>query len=446
MAVGRITKRSVEGVALPVGTARAYLWDDVLKGFGVMVTASGSRSYLVQYQIGGRGAPTRRATIGRHGSPWTAERARDEASDLLHMVRKGIDPVDEARRRNAEVVEGRKTSRHLAFDHYVDLFGKKYLDANNLRSAEDIKSVFRRDLTPVFKGRSINTLRRAEISDCLDTISERSKSAAVKAHKWLRKMLAWAVDRGDLATSPMESMSPPHRDGQRKRVLRGDELHAVWAASGVMGEPFCSFVRMLILTGQRLREVAGMNWSEINLEVGEWTLPGERTKNARDHLCPLSPQAIALLRERFPDDGLRKGLVFTTNGKSPISGFSKAKIKLSGETTKALAMLQPDTAQPSVMQPWVYHDLRRSFSTGCQALGFPIDHTEACLNHVSGKRGGLAAIYQLHEYKSEKAEVLNAWGRHVEALLARSSKSKIIPIAAARSEKAAIRAKRASDG
>ena len=68
--------------------------------------------------------------------------------------------------------------------------------------------------------------------------------------------------------------------------------------------------------------------------------------------------------------------------------------------------------------PWVFHDLRRTFSTNSQALGFPIEHTEACLNHVSGKRGGLAAIYQLHEYQPEKVAVLAAWGRHVEALLA----------------------------
>jgi hypothetical protein len=71
---------------------------------------------------------------------------------------------------------------------------------------------------------------------------------------------------------------------------------------------------------------------------------------------------------------------------------------------------------PMPLEPWVFHDLRRSFATGCQALGFPIEHTEAVLNHVSGKRGGLAAIYQLHEYRDEKQAALNAWGRHVAGL------------------------------
>lgn len=133
MAVGRITKRAVEAIPLPVGTARAYLWDDTLKGFGVMVTGKGSRSYLVQYQMGGRGCPTRRATIGRHGAPWTAEKARDRASDLLEMVRRGVDPVVEDRRRRDAETEGAKDSARLAFDTYADLFGLKYVDAKGLR-------------------------------------------------------------------------------------------------------------------------------------------------------------------------------------------------------------------------------------------------------------------------------------------------------------------------
>lgn len=415
MAVGRITKRSVEAIPLPIGTARSYLWDDQLKGFGCMVTAKGSRSYLVQYQMGGRGNPTRRVTIGKHGSPWTAEKARDEAGDLLEKVRKGIDPADHAKAEKSAADASKATAERLAFSKYVELFSKNYLEARGLRSKEDIKSTFRRDLTPFFKERPINGLRRAEISNRLDEIGVRSKSAALKAHKWLRKMLSWAVERGDLASSPMESMGPPHRDGRRRRVLSALELKAVWQASDGLDEPLGSFVKMLILTGQRLREVAGMAWSEVDLDAGQWVIPGHRTKNGRDHLCPLSPQAVAILTARFPDKKARRGLVFTTTHKTPIAGFSKAKRRLDLGFQGQLAKLSE--GELAIPLPWVFHDLRRTFSTNSQALGFPIEHTEACLNHVSGKRGGLAAIYQLHEYQPEKVAVMAAWGRHVQALL-----------------------------
>ena len=417
MAVGRITKRTVDAIPLPVGTARAYLWDDTLKGFGVMVTSKGARSYLIQYQMGGRGTPTKRFTIGRHGSPWTAEKARDRAADLLEMVRKGVDPVEDQRERRAAAADGKAEAERLAFDKYVELFSKYYLDANRLRSAEDIKSVFRRDLTSVFKSRPINALTKNEIARRLDEIGERSKSASLKAHKWLKKMLAWAEDRGDIASSVMEKMAPPAKDGKRDRVLKGQELKAVWLASDKLGEPFGPFVKMLMLTGQRLREVAGMHWSEVDLDKAEWIIPAARSKNDRDHLCPISPQVVDMLKARFPDKKKRKGLIFTTTGKTPVSGFSKAKVALDRDIAAVLA--KRGEGELKALNPWVFHDLRRSFSTGAQSMGFAMEVVEACLNHVSGKRGGLASIYQLYEYQAEKAAVFSAWGRHVAALIER---------------------------
>lgn len=429
MAVGRVTKRSVEAIPLPAGTARAYLWDDTLKGFGVMVTGKGARSYLVQYQIGGRGSPTRRYTIGRHGSPWTAEKARDRATDVLEMIRKRIDPVEQEREQRASAAEGKKDAARLAFDTYADTFGRKYIDAKGLRSGEDIKSVFRRDLIPVFKGRSLSAIRRAEIADCLDTIADRSMSAAVKAHKWLRKLFLWAVDRGDIGASPMDGMAPPGKDGERTRVLKGDELRAVWVAAGAMAEPYTSFVKVLMLTGQRLREVAGMAWAEVDLQKAQWIIPASRTKNKREHLVPLAASVVSLLQARFPDEKARKGPIFTTDGKKPINGFSKPKAKLDDEVVKALASFDKSTLP--IMLPWVFHDLRRSFSTGCQSLGFPIEHTEAAINHVSGKRGGLVRVYQLWEYQPEKVAVMAAWARHVEAIVTKDD-AQIIPIQSAR--------------
>ena len=386
--------------------ARAFLWDDMLKGFGVMVTASGVRSYILQYRIGGRGFPTKRATIGQHGNPWTAEKARERAIELLELVRRKIDPVEHERARLGEQREQRKVSERLAFGAYADTFVKIHARGQKLRSADDIEAVIRRDLKPWFKDTSLPRIKRSDVRAMLDDVGARSPSAANKAHKWLRKLLAWAVDRGDLAASPMEGMSAPHKEGQRKRVLRGDELQAVWLGADAMGHPFGSLVQLLLLTGQRLREVAGMTWEEVDMPGAVWRIPGERTKNGHDHLCPLNPQAMARLHEIQPIAAKRKGFILTTNGKTPIAGFSKAKVALDS----AVAKLRPDSG----LEPWVFHDLRRSLATGCQALGVPIEHTEAVLNHVSGKRGGLAGVYQLHEYQSEKTFALTAWGAHVE--------------------------------
>lgn len=428
MATAKITKRSVEAVAVPKEGARAYLWDDALKGFGVMVTPAGSRSYLVQYRIGGRGAPTRRYTIGKHGSPWTAETARDRAVDILQMVRKKIDPVEADRAHLQQAMASRADAERLAFTPYADDFITRHVEARGLRSAEDIKSVFRRDLKPYFGTKSIRAIRRADIQGCLDLVCARSGSAANKAHKWLRKMFGYAVNRGDLTSSPMEGMSPPHQEGRRQRVLRGQELALVWRAASDLGEPWSSFVHLLVLLGQRLREVAGMRWEELDLVSSTWVIPGARTKNKRDHLVPLAPMVSDILKALNAGCPSKSGPVFTTNDSTSVSGFSKLKRALDKKVHERIMSLGTDRGELAQMQPWVFHDLRRSVGTGCQSLGFPIEHTEAVLNHVSGKRGGLAAIYQLHDYRTEKSAALGAWARHVQGLLSEAAETKVVPI------------------
>jgi len=433
MATARITKRSVEAIPFPTGGKRSYLWDDQLKGFGLMVTPTGSRSYLIQYRIGGREAPTRRYTIGKHGSPWTADKARERAADLLELVRKKVDPIEADRNRLAAAAESRKDAETLAFGAYADLFIKRHVEARVLRSADDIRAVFRRDLKPHFGAKAITAIRRSDVQSCLDGIVERSGSAANKAHKWLRKMFQFAINRGDLVSSPMDGMPQPHVEGRRQRVLRGQEVALVWRAAGDLGEPWASFVRVLLLTGQRLREVAGMKWTEVDLAAGTWNIPGARTKNKRDHLVPLSPAVVDILSAAQPDAKLRKGAVFSTNGKTSIGGFSKLKkaldLKVQGRAAKAAKAAKGAGELPLPMEPWVMHDLRRSLATGCQALGFPIEHTEAVLNHVSGKRGGLVAVYQLHEYREEKTAALNAWARHVKEMLSPPAGDNVISLA-----------------
>lgn len=427
MATGRITKRAVEAVPTPLGSSRSYLWDDQLKGFGLMVTARGSRSYLVQYRIGGRGAPTRRYTIGKHGSPWTADRARLRAADVLELVRKRVDPLDAEKDRIQAVVAAKSSDQRLAFATYAELFGQQYVDRKKLRSGDDIKSVFRRDLTPYFKSKPIGSIRRDEITSCLDGIVTRSPSAAVKAHKWLRKLFLWAVDRGDIGGSPMEGMAAPAKDGERTRVLAYNEIRAVWLGAADLGDPYCSFIRVLLLTGQRLREVGGMHWREVDIDKAVWVIPASRAKNGRDHLVPLSASVVELLTGRFPTKAKRVGPVFSTDGHKPINGFSKPKVKLDTAIGKVLAADTP--GELPMVHPWVFHDLRRTFQTNAQALGFPRDHIHAAVNHAAeGRRSGLARIYQLYDYRTEKTALMGAWARKVDAVVSGTKLDNVVTL------------------
>ena len=171
-----------------------------------------------------------------------------------------------------------------------------------------------------------------------------------------------------------------------------------------------------------------MRWEELDLNSSTWVIPGARTKNKRDHLVPLPRMASDILEALSTTHLSRTGPVFTTNGSTAVSGFSKLKRTLDKKVQDRIASLGKDGRALPQMHPWVFHDLRRSVGTGCQSLGFPIEHTEAVLNHVSGKRGGLAAIYQLHDYRTEKSAALGAWARHVQGLLSEAAETKVVPI------------------
>src|SRR3546814_18031130 len=103
MATGRISKETAG--RLQTSSAAAFLWDDELKGFGVRVTSSGSKTYVFQYRMGGREATTQRYTIGRHGSPWTAATARMEAVRIFTLVRQRAHHVDMDKQRRREAVQ-----------------------------------------------------------------------------------------------------------------------------------------------------------------------------------------------------------------------------------------------------------------------------------------------------------------------------------------------------
>src|SRR4051812_33266886 len=113
MPTGRITKHAVD--SLQPGAKDIFLWDDELRGFGLRVTAKGAKSYVFQFRMGGRESPSRRYTIGKHGSPWTPQTARKEAERVAIMVRQGIDPVQADHERRLQAID-------LAFDSYVETF------------------------------------------------------------------------------------------------------------------------------------------------------------------------------------------------------------------------------------------------------------------------------------------------------------------------------------
>src|SRR5262249_3973975 len=216
----------------------------------------------------------------------------------------------------------------------------------------------------------------------------------------IRKMFNWAVARDIMAASPCAGVKPPTAERSRDRVLTDPELRAVWQAADKIGGTFGALVQLLILTGQRRDEVAGMRWSEIDLDGCRWTLAPERVKNNRPHQIPLSKPAIAILTA-LPRIGNQ--YVLTSTGDAPSSGYSKGKRRLD-------ALLPPD------MPEWRLHDLRRTGPARLAPLGINLPVIEKGLNHASGSFAGIVGVYQKHEFSEEKRQALDAWGAFVAGI------------------------------
>lgn len=414
----RLTKRVVDA-ACPRDKGDIFLWDSELRGFGLRVTPAGMKSYVFQYRLKGR--PARRMTIGGHGSPWTAELARREAEQRLFQVRQGVDPVEAAKQSRDEQDRARIKTQRLAFDAYADQFVELYLKSNWLDTWKTGQGTLKA-IKPHFAGKALDQITRSDVATLLDSYADRP-GARKLTHSVLRKLFNWATDRGDLEQSPILGMKAPKPVRARRRVLSPDEIVLLWNSSQLFGEIWGPYFRLLILTLQRRDEVASLDWSEIDMDKAIWSLPAERAKNEHDHRIPLSPLALAELKFLNPKD---KGLVFTTTGTTGVSGFTKAKRKLDATMLATLqreAISRGERADDVSLLPWRIHDLRRTGTTNLQALGVPVEVTEAILNHISGTTAGVAGVYNLYRYDPEKRVALDAWSAKLTALLGEKSAS-----------------------
>lgn len=418
MATGKITKRAVD--ALKPGSRDVFLWDADRKGFGVKLTPAGRLVYILQYRMGGRGSSVRRYTIGAHGT-WTPDGAGKEGERLLVMVAQGLDPATE--KKNARIV-----ATDLAFDAYADRFLKIEVEPNwKGRSYAFAEGIVRLHLKPFFGRTPLPSLHRKDIVRLFDGLPADRPAVRRNVFAILRRLMRWAKARGDIDTNPLEGFEAPSPVASRDRVLDDGELRLLLKASGELAQPFGSFIRLLLLTGQRRNEVAELPWAELNRGESQWLLPAARAKNGVESLIHLSFAAVAELDRRAGGDKWpRNGLVFSTTGKTPISGFSKLKKGLDAAMADVLHADHPDTQ----IVPWRLHDLRRTMATAMQRLRISGDVIEACENRLAGRsKSGSARVYQRHDYEEEKREAFDRWAAHLRGLLATTNN--VVPLAKA---------------
>jgi integrase len=368
------------------------IFDDQIAGFGLR-KRDGQESWVFQYAIGiGAARITRRIKIGDYPALSPAK-ARHEAEDLHAKVHLHGDPAIE-RKKNR--IEAGKTFEKLV-EQYLE-FKQSQLRP---RSFGEVKRHLEVNAKPLHS-LPLVSVDQAAIAARLNAVARGGAVAANRTRASLSAMFVWAMGEGLAASNPVINTGR-RKEETRDRVLSDTELCTIWRA--LEDDDYGMIVKLLMLTGQRASEIAGLRWSEVDLRHSLISLPGERTKNSKPHDIAIADTARSLLETREKTD---RDLIFG-RGDGPFSGWSKAKIALDARTA---------------LKHWTIHDLRRSVATGMADIGIQPHVIEAVLNHVSGHKGGIAGIYNRAQYSAEKAQALARWDEHIRGVV-EGSRSKI---------------------
>ena len=395
----KLTQMAVERLKAP-DQGRIEYFDAMLPGFGLRVSApsagrkEGHKAWIVLYRIEGR---LRRYTIGSLAAFPKVEVARERAGEILRDAERGID-AGAIKAAPPEAVRAPDTVSSVCND-----FIRIYAKPRN-RTWRDTERLLARHVVSRWGTRDILSVTRRDILDLLDELTQ--QGSAVGANRVLaalRKLFVWAEEREIIPSSPAVRIKPPAKEVERDRVVSDAEISAIWHGTGHAGVVAGSFVRVLLLTAQRRSEVATMRWQDLNLDTRVWTLPREATKSNRSHEVPLSAIVIEIMSQ-IPRAG---DFVFTTDGRRPISGFSKIKLQVD---------------KLSDTSGWRFHDLRRTAATTMARLGIATSTISRVLNH---EEGGVTAIYNRYSYLDEKRRALETWAQSVGALVGLSSSNVI---------------------
>lgn len=414
------------------GKGRREIPDGGCSGVYLVIQASGHRSWAMRFRRpNGKPAKLTLGPVDLSGkeaesepvldSPLTLASARRLAAEIHRQRAMGRDVVadyDASRRRQKSEHETRAKSTFAAaardfIEQYASKKTRRWRETARLLGlayplAGGEPTPIRGGLCERWSDKPVADIDGHDIHSLVDEtrrsgapgLERRSKGPTEARARvmlsCLSKMFGWLVQHRRVSQNPCKDVHRPDASRARDRVLTDAEIVKFWRATDAERKAFSALLKLLLLTGCRLNEVAGMTRAELSDDGATWNIPGARTKNKRPHVVPLAPLARKMV------GGGGEGFVFTTTGRSPVSGWSKTKRRLDE------AMKIPS---------WRLHDLRRTAATGMAEIGIAPHIVEAALNHVSGAKAGVAGTYNRAAYAEEKRAALERWASHLEGIV-----------------------------
>jgi integrase len=439
MSKRRLTDKGIQALkrAAPGTTYNAM--DAVVPGFGVRVSETGRKTFILvgrfpaRVAMSGRSArrraereergerenpnPTRLA-IGVYGAMGLAE-AREIAQKWLRWSAEGRNPKQEESHQRWRIDRARGNTFAALAEDFIQY------KVRDERKSREVAREIRNQLLPHLGSMPLSDITARDV---VEIIRAKAATAPAQARNLLghvRRMFAWAVDMESysISVSPIERVKPVRIVGNkiaRSRTLSDDELFSLWRATGRLRYPLREAYRMLMLTGLRLNEVADAHWDEVKRRDGIWLIPAERMKGqsyrARAHAVPLTADIVAIL-DTLPTFNRGKFMFSVSAGQSPIWLTDKQKRKIDARmlrTLRALARQRGDDPRDVTLPRWQNHDIRRTVRTRLSRLKISEQAREAVLAHA---RPGILGTYDHHDYLAEKTEALTLWAAALRAIV-----------------------------
>jgi integrase len=405
----------VTALVLPDGKAEHFVPDGKVPGLALRLRAGGSRTWIFSYRIGRR---QRRMTVGS-ASALSVQAARREATKLYAKVKLGIDPAQEKEQAKADANDSIKLKLPLYLARQ-----QERVRIGKLRRSSYIE-IERHLMTHgrCLHAKSVREPNRRDVASMLSGLTDKLSGATVNRVQgsW-SGFFAWTIGEGLRDDNPVTGTE--RRDEiERTRLISAVELRDIWQA--LHDDIYGDIMRLLILTGARREEIGALAYSEIDLTKRRISLPGERTKNGREHEIYLVDSAHDILRDRprlTYKDGSASDFVFASV-KRGFSDWVDQKAELDQRIAQARKVAG---AEP--IPHWTLHDFRRLVSTTMNdELGVQPHIVEEVLGHRGKHKQGAAGVYNLAAYRKERADALMRWAHHVETIV-KGRERKVVPL------------------
>jgi len=402
--------------------------DPPASGLGVRVSSRGTKSFTLNYRFldkkRNKRVP-RRDTIGRFSEnhpphdgipqwhprcPLTLKEARAVAAHMLKLSDAGIDPQGERERAEADEERARANTYSSAVKHYV----KRWHVQREKNTSADLTQARLLRVNPQWHDLPVAKITQGDIEATLDEVMDDGKRYEAN-RRWtaLRHFFQWLKKRKIIAENPTIDIDKPWSgETSRERHWDKDELKAIWKAADKLGDAKrAAWLRVMILTGARPNEVAGMRRDELDLDAGVWIVPPERHKTGKrvksENVYELAPLAVRIMKGLLAADPPPNGNPYVFYGEGTRAGDPNF-FTLNTRLRNRIKML-------SRVPDYYEYAARHTFATGLKdVVKAPPHIVAACLNH---RPRGVTAGYMHGSYQPEMREACEKWADYIERVV-----------------------------